>query len=78
MLKFSLMKETAEEVVYKYHPEGSPDFGIISYDRKAKKCNVTTPSKKDKRLKYAQKMFARIRECASNDLFQKEGVIAWG
>lgn len=72
------MEETAEEVVYKYYPEGDSDFGIISYDIKAKKCNVTTPSKKDKRLKYAQKMFAKIRECANNKFFQKEGVIAWG
>lgn len=72
------MKETAEEVVYEYHPEGGSDFGVISYDRKVKKCNVTTPSKKDKHLKYAQKMFARIREYANNDLFPKEGTIAWG
>ena len=78
MLKFVLIEETAGKVVYKYFPEGDLDFGIVSYDKKTKSCSVITPSKIDKHLKYAQKMFAKIRECTNDDLFQKEGIIAWG
>lgn len=77
MLKFILIEETAEKVVYEYFPENGAESGTVSYDRKADKCSIVTLSKTDKHQRYAQKMFSRIREYANNKAFQKEGIVAW-
>lgn len=77
MLKFILNKETEETVVYEYFPENGNDSGLVSYDKKADKCSIVTLSIADKHQRYAQKMFSKIREFASNNSFQKEGIIAW-
>lgn len=77
MLKFILNKETDETVVYEYFPEKNNDSGLVSYDKKEDKCSVVTLSKADKHQRYALKMFSKIREFASNNSFQKEGIIAW-
>ena len=77
MLKFILNEETAETVVYEYIPENSNDSGIVSYNKKTDKCSIVTLSKADRHQRYAQKMFSKIREYASNNSFQKEGIVAW-
>lgn len=77
MLKFKLNEETAEKVVYEYFPENGTESGVVSYDKKTDKCSIVTLSKADKHQRYAQKMFSKIRECASNNSFQKEGIVAW-
>ncbi len=77
MLKFILNDETAEKVVYEYFPENGNDSGLVSYDKKADKCSIVTLSKVDKHQRYAQKMFSKIREYASNNSFPKEGIVAW-
>ena len=77
MLRFILIEETLEVVVYEYFPENSNDSGLVSYDKKSNKCSIVTLSKADKHQRYAQKMFSKIREYASNNSFQKEGIIAW-
>lgn len=77
MLRFILIEETLEIVVYEYFPENSNDSGLVSYDKKANKCSILTLSKADKHQRYAQKMFSKIREYASSHSFQKEGLICW-
>ena len=77
MLRFILIEETAELVVYEYFPENSNDSGLVSYDKKSNKCSIVTLSKADKHQRYAQKMFSKMRECANNNSFQEEGLICW-
>lgn len=77
MLKYILEKETDKEVVYKYYPEGNKDFGLVSFDKEKNACSIVTLSPNDRHQRYAQKMFARIREFTSNGSFEKEGMIAW-
>lgn len=77
MLRFILIEETTGFVVYEYFPENGNDSGIVSYNKKTDKCSVVTLSKSDKHQRYAQKMFSKIREYASSNSFQKEGLIAW-
>lgn len=77
MLRFILIEETTEFVLYEYFPENSNDSGVISYHKKSGKCSVVTLSNTDKHQRYALKMFSKIRDCANNNCFQKEGIIAW-
>ena len=77
MLKIILKEETAGAIVYEYFPENGNDSGLVSYDKKSDKCSIVTLSKADKHQRYAQKMFSKIREFASNNSFQKEGTVAW-
>ena len=77
MLKFILKEETAGAIVYEYFPENGNDSGLVSYDKKSDKCSIVTLSKADKHQRYAQTMFSKIREFASNNSFQKEGTVAW-
>lgn len=78
MLKFKLIEETKEVVTYKYFPEGGTDSGVVSYDKKTKEFSIVTLSVVDKHQRYAQKMFAKIREYANNNTFRSDGVISWG
>lgn len=77
MLKFMLVEETDEKVVYKYYPENGENSGVVSYDKKANRCSIITLSKADKYQRYAQKMISKIREYASGGFFEKEGKIVW-
>ena len=77
MLKFSLVEETPKKVVYKYYPDGDGDAGVVSYDKELKTNSIVTLPAKDKHQRYAQKLFARIREFANSNTFEKEGTIAW-
>ena len=77
MLKYKLLDETTEAVVYEYFPEGSSNSGVISFDKKKDKCGIVTLSVADKHRRYAQKMFSKIRDCASKNSFPKEGIVAW-
>lgn len=77
MLKFVLEKETNSNVVYKYYPEGKDDVGIVSYDKVNRECKIVILATQDIHKRYAFKMFSRIRKCAENGFFEKEGTIAW-
>lgn len=77
MLTFIMEKETDKDVVYRYYPEGNEDSGLVSYDKEKKECSIVTLSTQDKHQRYACKMFARIRACATTGFFEKEGMIAW-
>jgi putative aminopeptidase FrvX len=77
MLKFRLVEETPKKVVYEYFPEGGTDAGIVSFNKETKTNSIVTLSTKDKHQRYAQKLFSRIRELATQNSFTKEGMIAW-
>ena len=77
MLKFILVEETSQKVVYKYYPEGGTDAGVVSFDKESKTNSIVTLSEKDRHHRYAQQLFARIREFANSNSFAKEGLIAW-
>lgn len=77
MLKFNLVEETSKKVVYEYYPEGGSDAGVVSYDKVLKTNSIVTLSAKDKHQRYAQKLYARIREFANSNSFEKTGMIAW-
>lgn len=77
MLRFILIEETAELVVYKYFPENGKDSGAISYYKKTGKFNIIILPEVDKHQRYALKMFSKIREYASADSYQKEGFVTW-
>lgn len=78
MLKYNLIQENKNEVLYEYFPEGSDAAGIVVYNKETKECSIKTLSKDDKHQRYALKMFKRIREFASNGTFEKDGIVAWG
>ena len=77
MLKFKLLEETPQMVIYEYYPEGGLDAGIVSYDKEKKTNTIVALSVQDKHQIYALKLFARIREFASTNSFKTEGIIAW-
>ena len=77
MLKFNLIEETSKKVVYEYYPEGDKDVGVVSYDKELKTNSIVTLSPKDRHQRYAQKLFARLREFSNSNSFEKEGMIAW-
>ena len=77
MLRFILIEETAEIVVYKYFPENGKYSGVISYHKKTDKFNIVTLPGVDKHQRYALKMFSKIRDCANNNYFQEEGLVCW-
>lgn len=75
MLKYVLLEESGKNVKYEYFPEGGSDFGIISfYDGKF---SIDSLAKNDWHELYAMKLFKKIREMASNGVFEKEGIVAW-
>jgi hypothetical protein len=69
--------ESEDELQYEYFPEGGTASGIVAYNKETGKCNIKKLSEEDKHQRYALKMFKRIREFASSDSFQKEGIVAW-
>jgi hypothetical protein len=77
MLKYKLVEESSRKVVYEYYPEGGTEAGVVSFDKETKKISIITLSEKDRHQRYAQKLFARIREFENSNSFGKEGMIAW-
>lgn len=77
MLKFILIEETPQKVVYEYFPEGGTEAGVVSFDKESKVNSIIVLSTQDKHQRYAQKLFSRIREASNKNTFPKEGSIAW-
>lgn len=77
MLKFNLIEETMNKVVYEYFPENGTHPGVVSYDKKTNECNIVALAEKDRHHRYALKMFSKIREFANEQSFKKEGTIVW-
>lgn len=77
MLKFILKEETAEKVVYEYFPENGTVSGTVSYNKKTDKFSIVALPKTDRHQRYAQKMFSKIREWATDNSYQKQGTVAW-
>lgn len=77
MVKIVLIEETDCRVLYVYYPEGGPESGTVSFDKKAGIGTIEALSTQDKHQIYAMKALNRIREMAFQKLFEKEGLIAW-
>ena len=75
MLKFVLIEETETRVLYAYYPEGSFESGTISFDKTARKGAIETLADPDKHQIYAMKALKRIHEMATQQSFEKEGLI---
>ena len=77
MLKFVLVEEKEDRVVYEYYPEGGSEYGTVSFDKKTGNGGIETLADNDRHQRYAMKALKRIREMASNKSFEKEGMVAW-
>ena len=76
VVKIELLELTDKIVKYKYIPENSDEYGIISLDR------MTGEKKIDKlvlgySMNYPAHAFHRIKEYLVNNNFQKKDIIAW-
>ena len=78
MLKYFLLEETEDRVIYKYHPENKAQFGIVSFNKNTKECCVITLAKNDVYRRYALHMFSKMREFAKENSYRREGIVAWG
>ena len=77
MLKFVLIEEIGNSVLYSYYPEGGSESGIVSFNKKTGDGGVNRLANNDKHQRYALKILKRIREMASAGTFEKEGIVAW-
>lgn len=77
MLRYKLIEESINKIVYEYFPENGTHPGVVSYDKKTNECNIDTLAEKDRHQRYASKMFSKIREFANKQSFKKEGTIIW-
>lgn len=77
MLKYILVENQGNKIMYKYFPEGGDDFGVVVYDKQKKECSIQELAKIDRHRQYALKMFKRLREFADGETFLEEGKIAW-
>lgn len=77
MLKFVMVEETKNRVLYEYHPEGGSESGTVSFNKHTGDGSIETLADNDKHQRYAMKALKRIREMASNKSFEKEGMVAW-
>ena len=78
MLKYNLINETDKEIIYEYFPEGGKLHGVVSFNKATQECSTVRTADNDKHLRYALKMFKRIRVFARDNNFEKTGYIAWG
>lgn len=77
MLKYILVKETAEQIVYEYFPEGGDAFGVVIYNTVSGSCTIQELADNDRYQIYALKLMKKIREFAKNNAFSRDGIIAW-
>lgn len=77
MLKFVLVEEKENKVLYEYSPEGGSESGIVSFNKKTGNSGIETLADNDKHQRYAMKVLKRIREMAKSGTFEKEGMVAW-
>lgn len=78
MLRYNLIRENEQEVLYEYFPEDSNESGLIGYDKVKKVCNIIILSPKDRKQRYALKMCSKIRQFVRNGSFDRSGTMAWG
>ena len=77
MLKYVLERETDDEMVYRYFPEGKTDSGLVSYNKKTGELSVIELAPGEKFRTYALKMFYKIRTIIANGEFRQSGIVAW-
>ena len=77
MLKFVLVEEEENRVLYKYNPEGGSESGTVSFNRKTGSGIIESLASNDKHQRYALKALKKIREMSSVKSFEREGMVAW-
>ena len=78
MVKFELISDNKEMVIYKYYPEGKKQYpGEVGYNKITNECSVIVLSQKDLNKMYALKVFKRMREYAAGNEFKQSGMVAW-
>lgn len=77
-LKYTLLKETEYEVIYKYYPEGGTSAGEIAIDKRTGECKVNILAEGDENRSYALKMFNKMKRYLADGAFESDGMIACG
>ena len=77
MLRFKLIEEKNGVVFYKYYPENEDKSGIVSIDKITKICNINKISSNDSNQIYALKILSRLRKFARDNVYEKDGIVAW-
>ena len=77
MLKYILERETDNEMVYRYFPEGKSESGLVSYDKNTGELSVIELAPGELFRTYALKMFYKIRTFINNGVFRQSGIVAW-
>lgn len=77
MVKLFLLELTNRKVIYKYHPEGEADFGIIEIDRVNKTCKVVKKATKIPHSEYWGQALAKARKMLNKDEYPDFQMAAW-
>ena len=77
MLKYNLIRDDENNLIYEYFPEGKENSGFVSYSKKTGECKIEELSENDRHQIYALKMLKKLREFASNQMFKTDGMVAW-
>lgn len=79
MLKFFLLGEDGDDIVFAYLPEGDDsDRGTVIWDTKESDARVGSKAMCDKYTMYARHLMKRLRdEFAEHGELPKSGEVAW-
>ena len=76
MVRVEKIEVTDEKATYKYFPEGSSNFGIISLFRKTGKRHSEKELPGYDR-KYSCKAMNKLVEYSNSGIFPQSGIVAW-
>ena len=77
MLKYNLIRDDGNKLIYEYFPEGKENSGFVSYSKTSSECKIEELSENDRHQIYALKMLKKLREFANNQMFKTDGMVAW-
>lgn len=77
MLKYELVMNTDDELVYKYYPEGEGEPGIVSIKKNSMECELKQLAPEDEDNYYANHMWDRLRRFVTEGNCLQSGMIAW-
>lgn len=76
MVRIELLELTENLVSYKYFPEDSKEYGIVSLDRKTGEKSVKKVAEKYS-SSYAAHAICRMEEYLENEKFPETDIVAW-
>lgn len=71
-----LVSLTDEKVTYRFQPDYSKEYGVVSLMRKTGKRVLEQPHP-DAPLEYAGMAWAKIEDCQKNGSFPEKAIVAW-